>query len=71
MLLRWNQKHFSSFLKGFQLPKKFSDLKILFKEEIDVFSVINRDVDDMTKDPITVIIGLTVIISLTVIIMFS
>ena len=27
-LLRWNKKHFSSFLKDFQLPKIVSDLRV-------------------------------------------
>ena len=29
-LLRWNKKHFSSFLKGFQLSKIVSDLRVRF-----------------------------------------
>ena len=30
-LLRWNKKHFSSFLKGFYLPKIVSDLRVRLK----------------------------------------
>ena len=28
----WNKKHFSSFLKGFQLPEIILDLRVLFNE---------------------------------------
>ena len=28
VFLRWNEKHFSSFLKGFQSPKLVSDMKV-------------------------------------------
>ena len=30
-LLRWNKNHFSSFLKGIQLPKNISDLRVCLK----------------------------------------
>ena len=34
-LLSWNKKHFSLFLKGFQLSKIVSDLECAFKDEVD------------------------------------
>ena len=33
-LLSWNKKQFSSFLKGFQLPKIFADLECAFNDTL-------------------------------------
>ena len=41
--LRWNKKHFSSFLKGFQLPKIVSDLRPPLKQKCALFCTINSN----------------------------
>ena len=54
-LLRWNKKHFSSFLKDFQLPKIVSDLRvhlvILDNLKWEICSLKNHIENVLTKCP--------------------
>ena len=42
-LLRWNKKHFSSFLKGFQLLKIFSDLIVHLQDAPKLKILVKRE----------------------------
>ena len=39
---RWNKKHFSSFLKGIQLPEIVSDLRVDFQKRLTLMDTVTR-----------------------------
>ena len=39
---RWNKKHFSSFLKGIQLPEIVSDLRVDFQKHLTLMDTVTR-----------------------------
>ena len=49
-LLRWNKKHFSSFSKGFQLPKVVSHLRVDLKELSYTAFALNTTINTTSSD---------------------